>query len=43
MSVVRNSWLMVGFRFCYSVNSTYNFDTNQYGFVHELVSLVALR
>jgi hypothetical protein len=43
MSWVRNSWLMVGFRFCYSVFSTYNFDTYQYGFVLELVSLVALR
>jgi hypothetical protein len=34
---------MVGFRFCYSVFSTYNFDTYQFGYQHELVSLVAIR
>jgi len=32
MSWVRNSWLMVGLGFCYSVFSTYNFDTYQYGY-----------
>ena len=43
MSVVRQTWLMVGLRFHYSVFSTYNFDTYQYGYQRELVSLVALR
>jgi len=34
---------MVGSRFRYSVFSTYNFDTYQFGYQHELVSLGALR
>jgi hypothetical protein len=34
---------MVGFRFYYSIFSTYNFDTCQFGYQHELVSLDALR
>jgi hypothetical protein len=38
MSVVQNSLLVVGFRFCYSVFSTYNYDTYQFGYQHELVS-----
>jgi hypothetical protein len=32
---------VVGLCFYYSVYSTYNFDTYQFGFVHELVLLVA--
>jgi hypothetical protein len=32
---------VVGSRFCYSVFSTYNFDTYQFGYQHELVSLSA--
>jgi hypothetical protein len=43
MSVVRNSWLKVDLGFYYSVFSTYNYDTYQFGYQHELVSLVALR
>jgi len=34
---------MVGLHLYYSVFSTYNFDTYQFGYQHELVSLVALR
>jgi hypothetical protein len=34
---------MVGLSFHYSVFSTYIFDTYQFGYQHELVSLVALR
>jgi len=34
---------MVGLGFYYSVFSTYNYDTCQFGYQHELVSLVALR
>jgi hypothetical protein len=41
MSSLQYSWLMVGFCSYYSVYSTYNFDTYQFGFQHELVSLVA--
>jgi hypothetical protein len=40
-SWLRNSWLMVGLGFYYSVFSTYNFDTYQFGFQYELVSSVA--
>ena len=43
MSWVRYALRVVGFRFCYSVFSTYNFDTYQFGYQHELVSFVALR
>jgi hypothetical protein len=32
---------VVVFRFCYSVFSTYNFDTYQFGYQHELVSFSA--
>ena len=32
-----------GLTFYYSVFSTYNFDTYQFGYQHELVSLGALR
>jgi fluoride ion exporter CrcB/FEX len=41
-SWVRYALLVVGFRFCYSVFSTYNYDTYQFGYQHELVSLGAL-
>ena len=41
-SWVRYALLMVGFRFCYSVFSTYNYDTYQFAYQHELVSLSAL-
>jgi hypothetical protein len=40
-SWVQITWLMVGLSFCYSVFSTYNFDTYQYGYQHELVSFSA--
>jgi hypothetical protein len=36
MSVVLNSWLMVGLSFHYSVFSTHNYDTYQFGYQHEL-------
>jgi hypothetical protein len=41
-SWVRYALQVVGFRFCYSVFSTYNYDTYQFGYQHELVSLGAL-
>jgi fluoride ion exporter CrcB/FEX len=37
-SWVRYALQVVGFRFCYSVFSTYNYDTYQFGYQHELVS-----
>jgi hypothetical protein len=43
MGVVQFTLRVVVFRFYYSVFSTYNFVTYQYGYKHELVSLVALR
>jgi hypothetical protein len=33
---------MVGLSFRYSVNSTYNFDTYQFGYQHELVAQSAM-
>jgi hypothetical protein len=42
-SWVRSSLLVVGLCFYYSVFSTYNFDTYQFGCQRELVSLVAIR
>jgi hypothetical protein len=41
MSWVRYAWLVVGLCFYYSVYSTYNFDTYEVGYQHELVSLGA--
>jgi hypothetical protein len=41
-SWVQNSWLLVGLRFYYSVFSTYNYDTYQFGFQHELVARSAM-
>jgi hypothetical protein len=35
------TWLMVVFRFYYSVFSTYNYDTYQFGYQRELVSFSA--
>jgi hypothetical protein len=43
MSLVQFTLRVVVFRFYYSVISNYNFDTYQFGYQHELVSLVALR
>jgi len=34
-SRVQLTWLVVGFRFCYSVFSTYNFDTYKFLYQHE--------
>jgi hypothetical protein len=41
MSLVQFTLRVVVFRFYYSVISNYNFDTYQFGYQHELVSLVA--
>ena len=43
MSWVHFTLRVVVFRFYYSVFSTYNFDTYQFGYQHELVSFCELR